>query len=102
VRLRIRSHSLVYPGVSYTLTLTQCHAGEVKKYQHLRQVGPGHPLGCGEAEGQGGQAARRRTAEGGGADCDGWISLERSHDAQRGSFPLALKNMALAEAHAHF
>jgi hypothetical protein len=24
----------VYPGVSYTLTLTQRHSGEIKKYQH--------------------------------------------------------------------
>jgi hypothetical protein len=33
VRLRIRSHSSVYPGVSYVLTLTRRNSGEVKKYQ---------------------------------------------------------------------
>ena len=33
VRLRIRSHPSVYPGDSYTLTLSRRHSGDVKKYQ---------------------------------------------------------------------
>jgi hypothetical protein len=35
VRLRTRSHPSVYPGDSYTLTLSRRHSGEVKKYQQI-------------------------------------------------------------------
>jgi hypothetical protein len=40
VRLRNSSHPSVYPGVSYMVTLTQCHCGEVKKYQQNKSGEP--------------------------------------------------------------